>query len=226
MIWGAHPYFWKHPFKGSWEDDNLLFPGGGPFGGPKSFCRWKWLAWIFMPPGLCVWKLATFLASFSKKLEALNLNSHEWLSDLGCLLFLQGLSFEHDIAPTPPIGFFWRRQDAILFGVETHVCVQQTALDLMDRGIQAVKKSTGPKNPSRYSPENQHDNGKPTIWRCIWCISGDFPASHVSFRVGRWGFRESGGQDLVVTKANIFCHAARIWIQDMNELFLPVSLPA
>ncbi|CAL1156403.1 unnamed protein product [Cladocopium goreaui] len=28
------------------------------------------------------------------------------------------------------------RKDAILFGVETHVCVQQTALDLMDRGIQ------------------------------------------------------------------------------------------
>lgn len=28
-------------------------------------------------------------------------------------------------------------QDAIIFGVETHVCVQQTALDLMDRGIQA-----------------------------------------------------------------------------------------
>eukprot|EP00435_Cladocopium_sp_Y103_P016917 s2480_g4.t1 len=28
------------------------------------------------------------------------------------------------------------RKDAIIFGVETHVCVQQTALDLMDRGIQ------------------------------------------------------------------------------------------
>ena len=29
-----------------------------------------------------------------------------------------------------------QRKDAVIFGVETHVCVQQTALDLLSRGIQ------------------------------------------------------------------------------------------
>ena len=43
--------------------------------------------------------------------------------------------------PWPKSSFLGRffPQDAIIFGVETHVCVQQTALDLMDRGIQALK---------------------------------------------------------------------------------------
>ena len=66
----------------------------------------------------------------------------------------RGLLYEHDT--TTPIcqGFLGQapifvcftasQQDAILFGVETHVCVQQTALDLMDRGIQAPVN-----NPSR-----------------------------------------------------------------------------
>ena len=31
-----------------------------------------------------------------------------------------------------------QRKDAVIFGVETHVCVQQTALDLLSRGIHAT----------------------------------------------------------------------------------------
>ena len=54
-----------------------------------------------------------------------------------------------------------------------------------------------------YPPENSHENGKPSIWRCIsywkWWL---FPASHLSFRQGTYTPETSHGFSVEFFKKN------------------------